>query len=150
MAVSSVNFIADILFFIKNDFLSSITDPISSIRNSESRFIMTSYPQRTVQYPLITIKLINQEGKRAGMQTTAMDVIANIEIRVWARNQKEKDDLSTEIYKRLRDIQFTSSTGSIANNLYEYQLISATEVDEPGENQPKSRVLQIRYRFYDI
>src|SRR3990167_2918143 len=150
MAVTSANFIADILFFIKNDIQGNITDPISSSRNAESKFVMTSYPQRLAQYPLITIKLINQEGIRAGMQTTAMDVIANIEIRIWARNQKEKDDLSTSVYKRLRDIQFTSSTGSIANNLYEYQLISATEIDEQGENQPKSRVIQIKYRFYDV
>ena len=150
MAVNSSTFITDLLFFIKNDFLSSITDPISATRSADSRFVMTSYPQRQVQYPLITIKLINQTGTRAGMQTEAMDVTANIEIRVWARNQKEKDDIANQIYKRLRDIQFTSSTGSIANNLYEYQLVSAVEIDEPGENQPKSRVLQVRYRFYDI
>ena len=150
MAVTSANFIADILFFIKNDLVSNITDPISSTRSGDSRFVMTSYPQRQVQYPLITIKLINQEAKRAGMQTEAMDVSVNIEIRIWARNQKEKDDISTQIYKRLRDIQFTSSTGSEDNNLHDYQLNSATEVDEPGENQPKSRVLQIRYKFYNV
>src|SRR3990167_2458757 len=128
MAVTSANFIADVLYFIKNDLNSNITDPISSSRNAESKFVMTSYPQRLAQYPLITIKLINQEGKRAGMQTNAMDVIANIEIRIWARNQKEKDDLTTLIYKGLRDIQFTAVTGSIANNLYDYQLVSAVEV----------------------
>ena len=150
MAVNSSTFITDLLFFIKNDFLSSITDPISATRSADSRFVMTSYPQRQVQYPLITIKLINQTGTRAGMQTEAMDVTANIEIRVWARNQKEKDDIANQIYKRLRDIQFTANTGTVASSLNEYNLLSAVDLDEPGDNQPKSRILQVRYKFYNV
>ena len=150
MPVTSANFLADILYFIKNDFSSSITDPISGTRSTNSKFVMTSYPQRAVQYPLITIKVINQEAKRAGMQTTAMDVSANIEIRIWARNQKEKDEIATATYKRLRDIQFTATTGSEANNIHDFQLLSATEIDEPGEGTPKSRILQVRYKFYNI
>lgn len=150
MVVTTSNFIADILSFIKSDLVNNITDPISSTRASDSKFIMTSYPQRAVNYPLITIKLINQKAIRAGMQTEAMDVTITIEIRIWARNQKEKDDLSNTIYKRLRDIQFTASTGSIANNLHNFQLNSDVEVDEPGEGNPKSRILQVQYNFYSI
>lgn len=150
MAVSSANFIQDVLYFIKNDLTSGITDPISSTRHPDSRFIATSYPQRYVQYPLITIKLINQEATRAGMQTEAMDVSIQLEIRIWARNQKEKDDFFNQVYKRLRDIQFTSSTGSEANNLHDFQLLSAVEVDESGENAPKSRIMRIKYKFFEI
>jgi len=148
--VTSTTFISDILSFIKSDLTSNVTDPITSSRVSDSKFIMTSYPKRLAVYPLITIKLMNQEAKRAGMQTEAMDVTINLEIRVWARNQKEKDDLANTTYKRLRDIQFTATTGSVANNLHEFKLLSATEIDEEGDNQPKSRVLQVQYKFYDI
>lgn len=148
--VTTANFISDVIFFIKNDLTSSITDPISTTRAPDSKFIMTSYPQRKAQYPLVTIKVINQEGRRAGMQTTAMDVSVNIEVRIWARNQKEKDEISTAIYKELRDIQFTTSSGSVANNLHDFQLISAVEIDENGEGAPKSRVLQVKYSFFNI
>lgn len=149
MVVNSSTFIADILSFIKTS-LGSITDPLASSRIAGSKFIMTSYPQRQVVYPIITIKLINQKAKRAGMQTTAMDVDLTIEIRVWARNQKEKDDLSNQIYKVLRDLQFTASTGSVANALHNYNLVSDVEVDEPGEGNPKCRIVQIKYQFYNI
>jgi len=74
----------------------------------------------------------------------------NIEIRIWARNQKEKDDLANQVYKKLRDLQFTASTGSEVNGIHDFTLNSATEVDEPGEGNPKSRIMQVRYKFYDI
>ena len=149
MTVESGTFIRDTLFFIKSS-LAAVTDPISTKRGSSSKFIMTSYPEREVKYPLITIKLINYEAERAGMQTTAMDVLMNIEVRVWARNQKEKDELFNDCYLVLRNLQFTSSTGSIANNLYEFSMDSAVEVDEDGERGIKSRVGQFSYMFYNI
>ena len=140
----------DVLFFIKNDLTTGVTDPISAKRGNSSKFIMTSYPEREAKYPLITIKIINYESLRAGMQTTAMDITLNIEVRVWGRNQKEKDTLFNDVYTRLRSIQFTSSTGSIDNNLHDFTLVSATEVDESGERGIKSRVGQFTYRFYNI
>jgi Holliday junction resolvasome RuvABC ATP-dependent DNA helicase subunit len=149
MAVESDTFIRDILFFIKNDFLSNITDPISSDRDNNSKFVMTSYPQRLVQYPIITIKLSNYTAKSSGMQTTTMDVVAFIEIRIWARNSKERDELANDCYKRLRDIQFTASTGSVANYLYDFTLLSSVNVDEEGDDQPKSRILNIQYKFFN-
>lgn len=147
--VESETFIRDVLFFIKNE-LSNITDPLVGVRSTQSKFVMTSYPQRFVQYPLITIKLTNQEALPAGMQVKAMDVTINIEVRIWGRNQKEKDELANACYKHLRDIQFTATTGSIAKNLHDFRLISSSELDEPGEDQPKSRILNIQYKFFNV
>jgi hypothetical protein len=148
--VTSNDLIADVLYFIKNDLKSNVTDPIASNREANSSWVMTSYPKRKVNYPMVTIKNINNEANRAGMQTEAMNFTITLEVRIWARNQKEKDYLANQIYKRLRDIQFTASTGSVANNLHDFQLLSAVEVDETGEGTPKSRVLQVRYKFYNI
>jgi len=150
MAISGDTFIRDILFFIKNDFLSNISDPLVSERKDASRFVMTSYPQRLVEYPLVTLKVVDYGGTRAGMQTNAMDIRVNIEIRVWGRNQKEKDEISNDCYIRLRDIQFTATDGSVANNLHDFTLISSVELDEDGEEQPKSRVLNVGYSFFDL
>ena len=147
MTVSSSTFIRDILFFIKDN-LGNITDPLGVNRNSQSKFVMTSFPERLVEYPLITVKLTNQSAIPSGMQTTTMDVVIVVEIRVWARNQKEKDELGNDCYKRLRDIQFTAG-GSRANFLHNFTLLSDVELDEPGKNQPKSRILSIQYKFFD-
>jgi len=152
MVVESATFIRDVLFFIKNDLgnQTNITDPLYGVRNNASKFVMTSYPLRLGQYPLITIKLTNQEAVRAGMQTAAMDVSLQLEIRIWGRNEKEKDTLGNAVYKRLRDIQFTATTGSIANSLHDFKLLSSSELDEPGDNQPKSRILNVQYKFFDL
>jgi len=147
--LSVSTFVRDVLFFIKDDLLGNVTDPISAKRGNSSKFVMTSFPEREVKYPLITIKMTNQEATRAGMQTTAMDVVITLEIRIWARNQKEKDELFTDVYDRLRNIQFTDS-GSIDNNLHDFQLLSAVEVDEEGEKGIKSRIGQFQYKFFNV
>lgn len=148
--VSSATFEKDILYFIKNDLLSSITDPISSKRSSKSKFVMTSYPTRPTEYPLITIKTLNHEAIRSGMQTVAMDMRITLEVRIWARNTKERDDIFTEVFNRLRSIQFTDSTGSIANNLHDFNVPSVIEINEDGENAIKSKVIEVNYNFYNF
>ena len=149
MAVQASTLMRDILFFLKNDFNSNITDPISAARSGSSAFTMTSYPQRDVQYPLVTIKVTNVEASRAGMQTSNMDYVVTVEIRVWARNQREKDTIYNEVLERLRTIQFTSSIGSVDNNLHDFNALSAVEVDEDGAGKPKSRVFEVQYRFFN-
>lgn len=148
MAVEATTLMRDVLFTLKNDLSSNITDPIAAARNGSSSFVMTSYPQREVQYPVITIRITNVESSRAGMQTTNMDHRLTIEIRVWARNQKEKDTLYNDVLERLRAIQF-SSGGTVDNRLFNFNGISAVEVDEDGAGSPKSRVFEIQYNFYN-
>ena len=130
--------IADILYFIKNDLQTNITDV--------SNRVYTSYPQRQVIYPMITIKIPNIEAFRAGMQTTAQDIVVTLEIRIWARNEKEKDTIYTDVLNRLANIQFISS-GSIDNEIHDFNVISSVEVDEEGK-APKSRILQCVYKFF--
>jgi len=150
IVVESGTMSRDILFFVKDTINSGVTDPLTATRSKPSKFVMTSYPHKFVQYPLITVKISNYNAVSSGMQTNAMDVVLTMEVRVWARNQKEKDELANDCYKVLRDAQFTASTGSIANYLYDFALLSAVEVSEDGENQPKSRILEVQYKFFNI
>lgn len=150
--VTRANLIHDVLFFIKDDLDGPVNDPFSSNRSTKSKFIMTSYPQRPVQYPIITLRITNIEELRAGMQTTAQDIIITLEIRIWARNEKEKETIYQQVSNRLKNIQFTA-TGSTANDIHDYNVLSAVEVDEPGEAGGKiikSRILQCQYKFYNI
>lgn len=140
--------IRDILFYLKNDFDSNITDPISATRASKSKFIMTSFPERQVQYPLITLELANYEATRAGMSSTNMDIQLTIEIRIWSLSVAQSDQLAQNILDRLADEQFTSSSGSIANDFHDFSIGSVNRVDEPGERGIKSRIIQIGYKFF--
>lgn len=149
MAVQINSFIADVLFFIKTDLLANITDPKSASRPSKSLFVATSYPKNQVVYPMITLKVPNRESTRAGMQTVAMDITVAVEVRVWARNQKDKDGIADEVYDRLRNIQFTTG-GSIDNNLHDFSELSNVEVEEDGDTGIKSRILTVQYRFFNV
>jgi hypothetical protein len=140
--------LTDLYKFLK-DTLSEIDDPIAEKRGNSSKFIMTSYPQREVMYPLITIKCTNFEAPRSGMQTTAQDIKLTIEMRIWARNQKEKDTLFIEVQNALANSQFITD-GSVANDFHNFNVISGIEIDEEGENGIKSRILQLQYQFYNV
>lgn len=148
MAVNESTFVADTLYLIKNDLTSNISDPISS-RPSNSKFVMTSYPARRVVYPLITLKNINFTALRAGMQTDAMDMEMILEVRIWARNTKERDTLFTQVFNRLRNIQFSTS-GSIDSGLHNFNLLSAVEVNEDGDQTVKSKIMEVSYTFFNF
>jgi hypothetical protein len=141
--------LTDLYSFLKTA-LAGISDPVSNSRGSTSKFIMTSYPQREVKYPLITIKCTNFEAPRAGMQTTAQDIKLTVELRIWARNEKEKDSLFIAVQNALADCQFTAETGSVANDFHNFNVLSGIEIDEPGEQGIKSRILQLNYQFYNL
>ena len=149
--VSSQTLVSDVLSFIKNDLIDSISDPINSTRSLKSSFVMTSYPTKPVQYPIITIKSTNIEAFRAGMQSSLQDIKITLELRIWARNEKEKDTIYSKLLDRLANIQFTTSTGSVANDLMDFNVLSSVEVDEEGEPNGqviKSRIMAVQYSFY--
>jgi len=141
--------IKDVLFFLKNELSTNITDPISATRGNSSKFVMTSYPEREVKYPLITLEVNNIEETRAGMQTTAMDINLEVTLRIWSKSITQSDKLAQEILDRLADIQFTDETGSIDNDFYGFNIGSVIRVDEPGKGATKSRIIQLSYQFFN-
>ena len=142
--------IKDILSFLKGDLSTNITDPISSTRGKSSKFIMTSYPEREVKYPLVTLEVNNIEESRAGMQVTNMDVSLSVEIRIWTTSITQSDQLAQSILDRLADIQFITETGSTQNDFHDFNIGSVIRVDEPGKGATKSRIIQLSYRFFNL
>ena len=110
---------------------------------------MTSYPEREVRYPLITLEVNNIEESRAGMQTTAMDINLTVEIRIWSKSVAQSDKLAQEVLDRLADTQFTVEAGSIDNDFHGFNVGSVIRVDEPGKGATKSRIIQLSYRFFN-
>jgi len=141
--------IGDVLYFLKSLISSNVTDPLTSTRGNNSKFVMTTFPEREVKYPLITIEVTNIDEKRAGMQTTAMDISLNCSIRIWSLSVTQSDKLCQEILDLLADKQFTTS-GSIDNEFHDFNITSVNRVDEPGKEGTKSRIIQLTYRFFNI
>lgn len=144
--VATATILRDVLFFLKNDFQNNITDPISSTRPAGEQFVMTSYPQRAVTYPIITIKDLNSEDvTQLGFQSEAMQHYVTMEIRIWARTVAQRDQITDSVYNRLRDNQIGISGTSQANDIHDFRLLSMTNIDEA--DGPKSKILTIRYLF---
>lgn len=138
--VGSDTFIADTVKLIRDFLRTNLTDPISSTRQTNSKFVMTSYPQRPATYPIVTVRVINSDTTRLGLQSTHMRVNMSIEIRVWAKSEKQKDTISQQVVTKLRDNQFASSGPAVEQNLHQLTLQSSVNVDEEGEAGIKSRV----------
>jgi len=147
MVLNSTTFLSDSIKFIRDYLSSNITDPVSSKRVDRDKFVMTSYPQRGVKYPIITIKSSNINTiKRLGMQSENVWQNLVIEVRIWARNESEKDDLTQKVFNALRSAQFGTG-GTVEFELHDFILLSAVPVDEEGEGAVKSCVMEYQYRL---
>src|SRR3990167_6515158 len=127
--VNTATFLADPILIIREEINSNITDPIT--RSGNSRFCLTAYPQRTVQYPVVTV--VDRgitDWKKGGMASTVSIQSLTIEIRVWARNVKERDEISQSILDRLRSRMNTLSS---TEKMHDFRIGSVVNVDEPGD-----------------
>lgn len=140
--------VGDVLYFLKTLLSNNITDPITS-RGNTSSFIMTSFPEREVKYPLITITVANTNAIRAGMQSTRMDVELDLEIRVWSKSVTQSDKLGQQILDLLSDKQFVAG-GSVQNDFHNFAITAFNRVDTPGDEGTKSRIITIKYQFYNV
>ena len=150
MVITSSKLMSETILFIRDRLRVGITDHESTIRTTAGQqFIMTSYPRREVMYPLITIKGLNATDEILGQGSETSRVTFAIEVRIWARNEKEKNNLFDDVYSYLRQNQIPSSTANTSQNvqLFDFKLLSATEIDDPGEEGIKSRILNVEYKF---
>ncbi|MCK5624940.1 hypothetical protein KAI04_03810 [Candidatus Pacearchaeota archaeon] len=142
MVIKTSTFISDIVIFIRNLIRDNIDDPLQR----KSGFVLTAYPKRQIQYPIITIRQTNITTRKLGMSSEVHEAVIDLEVRVWARNAKEIDELTASVIDILRDAQY-SSNGTDNEDIYGFTLTSANSiVDLEGENTIHSKVLGIEYR----
>jgi len=144
MVISTTTFLKDVIIFLRNDLRTNITDSLG--RTDGIGFVMTSYPQREVKYPLITVVGRGMDTRKLGMQSETQLATLRVEIRIWARNIEEKDDLTQKVINRIRQNEFGASSLS-AEEIYGNLLLSAADVDEVGKGQPKSKILEYEFKI---
>lgn len=150
MTITSVNsstFLADAIILIRDKLRSNITDPIVSSRPSTQSFVYTSYPQKGVTYPIITV--VDRgvaQTRKLGMGSEGTLISLTLEVRIWARNIKERDELFDKVYDYLRNNQLDTG-GLVEAQLFDFTLTSAVNISEPGEQGVKSKVCEIKFLF---
>ncbi len=139
-SVSSATFVADTVNYIRDRLKAQ------AFTGVDSR-VYTSYPKVGVVYPMITIVDSGiTQPMRLGMQSDGTVITLPLEIRIWAKNVKSRDELFDSVYNYLRRNQFSGDdiTGA---NLHDFKLNSVVNVDEPGTAGIKSKVMEVQYLF---
>ena len=145
MVISTNNFISDSTLLLRTIVSSGVTDPISGTRPSNTQFVVTAYPEKTVAYPHISIQNTNISSRKLGMASELSYCSIPMEIRVWALSIGKRDDLTEQTINTLRKAQYGAGSTSVPNELYNFDINSAVSVSEPGKGQPKSKVIQVQY-----
>lgn len=144
--VISNSFISETTLAIRDILISGVSDPISSSRTGDEKFVVTGYPQRTVKYPILTVLATNSPvPTRLGLRSEMAFATVELEIRIWARNNKERDVLTDLVHNQLRGIQTDASTGTIDLGLYGFQITSMVNVSEEGPGAIQSKVITVKY-----
>jgi hypothetical protein len=149
MAIGASTFITDTIKLVRDQLNTAITDPIAASRSGRDRFVMTSYPQRPVKYPIITVTEDGfDQDRQLGMKSEATEITFPIEIRVWAKNVKQKDSLAQEVYDFMRTNQIEGSNKWVDEGLFDFNMTTSTNIDEDGNNAIKSKIMT--YTFHII
>ncbi|MDO8623458.1 MAG: hypothetical protein Q7R52_04380 [archaeon] len=132
--------------------MDNITDPVSAARPSDSKFVVSSYPLRTTFFPLITIRSDGfEEIQASGFRSELMWVRLTFAIRVWARNEVEKEKLTEQLLNELRQAQYDGgSSFSDDEGLHDLRIESIISVDEQDENGVagiRSNIIRINFKF---
>jgi|TARA_R100001530_G_scaffold62534_4_gene45036 hypothetical protein len=149
MAVTNIgsNFISETTLFLRNVLRDNITDPLG--RNG-SVFMLTSYPRIGTTYPVITI---SDDGidmiQRGGLQSEGAFYNVPMEIRVWGRTHKERDNLSQDVLNFLQRNQFGAGSTNHNVDIHGFSFNSSVNIDEEGEEGIKSKVMQFGWSFFN-
>ena len=144
MAISSATFISDTVLFIRDLLRSNITDPLS--RTDGIGFVMTAFPKRQTQYPLITVRNTNIDTTKLGMQSEQHWTTLELEVQLFARNAKESDELTDSIIAVLRTNQYGTGSTDVEeiHGFIVSSIVPIVEVD--GDNTVHRKVLTVVYK----
>ncbi len=145
MAVSTATYISDSTLLLRGAVASGTTDPISASRGDDSSFVLTANPTKAVEYPCITVMMEDMNSRKLGVASEAHWVNCTVAIKVFARNQREKDRLSQQVVDSLRSVELDATTGTSAQKLFGFRLSSSIDIDELEQQGPKSRIMRYNY-----
>lgn len=150
--ISSGSIPHDATLLLRAIIASGTVDPISATRSAKSSFVVTSYPTREVEYPIISVLCSPAGTEPLGSNTESFEMGLDFEVRVWARNEVEKDGLLGQVIHQLRTSQkgTTPISGTESCGLYDMTIGSTANVPEPGIVGVKSAVLPVSYKFQAV
>lgn len=143
MVISSTTIEENAIIFIRNLLRANVSDPLS--RSGGIGFVMTSYPDVNVKYPIITVKGRGDVTQYRAISAAFQGYKITLEIRVWARNEKERTQLIDAVRNNLRTKQYATD-GTKSYELFDMRFNMIGDIDEKvGEANIKSTVMEVSY-----
>jgi hypothetical protein len=149
MAVSSATLLHDSVVYFRDLLLNNVTDPKTSQRPSGYKFCMTSFPERRVFYPIVTVGAELSPDYNLGMRSENSMITVNITVRIYSKSTKERDELADAVYDFLRGYQLGTSE-TIDTGLYNFRLVNMTPMDEPGPDGIHQMIIEFRYEYVTV
>lgn len=144
--VSTSTIRADTTKYLRDKLAANITDPNSAEHTGAFKFVMTSFPERGVKFPVIIINVTNISDAVLGLGTENRIVTIIFEVDIWGRTVKERDELYDAVYHYLRGNQLGATEAVLGEKLYNFQILSVNNVDEEGIDAPHRTLIQGSYQ----
>src|SRR3990170_3581700 len=138
MPINSISSVRDTILLFRDLISGTITDPVSNRQQqsgdpgSNSRFVMTSYPQRAIVYPFIIVQDINMLDQNLGMQTEDSLSTMRLQVDVWTKQVSQRDGIAGSVFYGLRTSQLGTSS-FVGSGLMDFRLVSMRNLDDPGK-----------------
>jgi len=148
MTVSGSTILHESILKIRDLIALGVTDPISGTRSSDTKFVMTAFPDRKVEYPMITVEGNKVSDERMGTNTQVMRSDIRCVVNVWTKSTKQRDTIPDAIYQTLKTSQMGTQagwTGTELNGLYDFKFFGENNIDEEGQKGIHRKRIEFGY-----
>lgn len=150
-SVNDVSIVKDVTLNIRDLIMSGISDPISATRTTNSKFVMTSHPERPVDYPVIIIEANPTRTRHKTIGDESQMYGIDVRIDILSENVKERDILTGSVINYLRSNQRDISSnisGTQTWGLYDYNLLNMNNYDNvPGYEGVHGKQINVGYTY---
>ena len=152
MPISSVSLFGDLTLWARDVISGSVADPLADRQRqsldpgSNSRFVMTSFPQRAIAYPYVTVTHVTTNDEHLGMSSEDSLSRSVLQVDVWAKQVSHRDGIAGSVANAIRLTQL-DTTGGLASGLFGIRLISARNLDEPGKTGIHRKSMDFQVSF---
>lgn len=151
-SVAAATIIHDSVTKIRDFLQNNLTDPSS--RTDPPGWVFTSYPERDVDYPIVTVMHNGSRDAHVSLGTEYKQLFITLRIEVWSKSTKQKDEIWDDIYDELRH-HYTSvdANGDSITGLGLFDAVVTSCVDFHAE-APKGaghihrKIADIQFSYY--
>lgn len=146
-AVTDANLISNTTVELRNLLINNLTDPVT--RTGTSRLVMTSFPERDVQYPFVVVTVNNVTADAGPMSSTAKYFTIKADVEVLAKDMPGLDSLTDQCLDALRTEQYTASTGLRALELHNFSVVGMAFVPrQSGTQEPHRKIITVQFQHH--